>query len=92
MNEESLFPEYIARDEEQQVLQEAAKVRADGQSRVVLLYGPRGIGKTSLVRRLGRAAADDQLTIWVDPADIDDPEYWVLSNLEQRAARTVDPR
>ena len=42
MSDERLFPAYIPRDEEQQILEEAAKVHADRQSRVVLLYGPGG--------------------------------------------------
>jgi tetratricopeptide (TPR) repeat protein len=91
MSEDSLFPEYIARAEEQQILEESAKVRADGQSRVVLLYGPGGIGKTSMVRRLARACASDPETLWVDPVDIDDSDYWLLSNLEQHVAERLDP-
>ena len=75
MNEESLFPAYIPRGEEQKIVEEAAKVRADGQSRVVLLYGPGGIGKTSLVRRLAGAGATDPRTIWIPPVNIDDSDY-----------------
>jgi hypothetical protein len=91
MSEDSLFPEYITRGEEQQILEESAKVRADGQSRVVLLYGPGGIGKTSMVRRLAQAGASDPETLWVDPVDIDDSDYWLLSNLEQHVAERLDP-
>jgi hypothetical protein len=90
MSDESLFPGYIPRSEEHKILEEAAKVRADGQSRVVLLYGPGGIGKTSLVRRLAAAGADDPETIWVPPVDIDDSDYWLLSNLEQHVAAHLD--
>jgi len=46
------FPGYIPRAEEQQILRESAMVRQDGRSRVVLLYGPGGVGKTQLVRHL----------------------------------------
>jgi tetratricopeptide (TPR) repeat protein len=91
MSEDTLFPGYIPRDEEQQILEEVAKVRADGGSRAVLLYGPGGVGKTSLVRTLATAAAADPLTVWIDPVDIDDSDYWVLSNLEQHVARRIDP-
>src|SRR5690349_18512912 len=91
MNDESLFPDYIPRVEEQKILEEAAKVRADRQSRVVLLYGPGGIGKTSLVRRLADAGATDRGTVWVAPVDIDDSEYWLLSRLEQHVAEHLDP-
>jgi tetratricopeptide (TPR) repeat protein len=90
VSEQSLFPAYIRRDEEQQILREVGLVSAEGTGRVVLLYGPGGAGKTSLVRRL---AADntDPATVWVEPVDIDDSEYWLLSNLEQHVADSLDP-
>ena len=91
MNEEALFPSYIRRDEEQQIRDEAARVRHDGQSRAVLLYGPGGIGKTWLVRQLARDSAGDPDTIWIAPIDIDDSEYWLLSNLERLVASELDP-
>ena len=50
MNEDALFPGYIPRDEERLVLEEAEQVNADGRSRAVLLYGPGGSVKTTLVR------------------------------------------
>jgi hypothetical protein len=91
VNEEILFPSYIRRGEEEQIRQEAAKVREDGKSRAVLLYGPGGVGKTQLVRQLARAGTDNPLTIWLDPIDIDDSEYWLLSNLERLVANRLDP-
>jgi tetratricopeptide (TPR) repeat protein/energy-coupling factor transporter ATP-binding protein EcfA2 len=88
----SFSPGYIPRTEEEaQILEESAKVRQDGHSRVVLLYGPGGVGKTQLVRHLRDVKADDTAEIWVDPVDIDDPEFWLLSNLERRVADRLDP-
>jgi tetratricopeptide (TPR) repeat protein len=90
MNEGIRFPAHIPREEEQQIRQEATRVREDRRSRVVLLYGPGGIGKTSLVRELSRTAADETIK-WVEPLDADDPEYWLLSNLERKVAQQLDP-
>jgi tetratricopeptide (TPR) repeat protein len=57
----------------------------------VLLYGPGGVGKTQLVRQLAQAGAADPKTVWIDPIDIDDSEYWLLSNLERLVAGQLDP-
>jgi tetratricopeptide (TPR) repeat protein len=83
------YPDYISRTEEQQIRQVLEEVRGDRETRAVLLYGPGGIGKTSLVRNMVRPSTGD--TVWVDPIDVDDPEIWLLSNLEQRVARKIDP-
>lgn len=92
MSDEGLFPAFISRDKEQRrILAEAAKVRGDHKSRVVLLYGRGGVGKTTLVRSLAQTSASDPQTIWIDPVDIDDSNYWLLSNLEQHVAAQVDP-
>ena len=92
MNEETLFPAYMSRqEEEQRLVDEVALVRADGNSRAVLLYGPGGVGKTSLVRAMAQAHRADESTIWLDPIDADDPEYWLLSNLERKVASQLDP-
>lgn len=82
---------YIRRAEEGTILQESAEVRQGGNSRAVLLYGPGGVGKTQLVRYLWETRADRPEEIWVDPVDIDDPEFWLLSNLERHVAERLDP-
>lgn len=91
MNDDDLFPRYIPRDEEQLILQEAERVNADGRSRAVLLYGPGGSGKTTLVRELARAQTPTGQTVWLNAVDVDNPEYWLLSNLEQYVALQLDP-
>jgi tetratricopeptide (TPR) repeat protein len=92
MGEAGLLPGYIPREREQREIQEAAAlVRGDRQSRVVLLYGPGGVGKTVLVRRLVEAGAVDERIAWLQPIDVDDPEYWLLPNLERKVAEELDP-
>lgn len=91
MNDEGLFPSYIPRDEERQIRDEAARVRDEDKSRAVLLYGPGGIGKTSLVRQLARTSAAEDQIVWLEPIDVDDPECWLLSNLERRVVQRLDP-
>jgi tetratricopeptide (TPR) repeat protein len=91
MNEDALFPPYISRPEEEQIRAQVASVREQGTSRVVLLYGEGGVGKTYLVREMARAAAGDASSAWLEPIDVDDSEYWLLSNLEREVARHLDP-
>ncbi len=90
MSEGALYPDYIPRAEERDIRDQASLVHLDGQSRVVLLYGPGGIGKTLLVRHLSASEALDGIT-WLDPIDVDDSEYWLLSNLERHIADRLDP-
>jgi tetratricopeptide (TPR) repeat protein len=92
VNDTTLYPEYVSRpDEERQILEELAQVR-EGGSRAVLLYGPGGVGKTQLVRALVRnGRAGDPATRWLDPIDVDDSEYWLLSNLERKTVEQLDP-
>lgn len=83
---------YIPRREESAIRDQVEKVRNDGTTRVLLIYGPGGAGKTVLVQqmaqRTGTAAGD---VVWVPPIDVDDSEYWLLSNLETAVAGAVDP-
>jgi len=90
VNNGELFPRYIPRSEERTIRAEAAKVATEG-SRAILLYGPGGIGKTTLVRELTRVTEPGDGTIWLQPIDVDDPESFLLSNLEQRIIRRLDP-
>ena len=80
---------YIPRREEDDIRRELEAVRVDHISRAVLLYGEGGIGKTSLVRDMAENGSDDR-TVWVPPIDVDDPEIWLLSNLESRVANRLD--
>src|SRR4051794_33115018 len=84
--------DYIRRAEEDVIRGQAAAVRRDGRSRVALVYGTGGVGKTTLVRHLVSEGerADDPLT-WVPQIDVDDSEFWLLSNLETAIANAVDP-
>jgi tetratricopeptide (TPR) repeat protein/GTPase SAR1 family protein len=87
----NVLPGYIRRSQEAQILEESERVRQDRNSRVVLLYGPGGVGKTQLVRYLREVKRSDNDEVWVDPVDIDDPEFWLLSNLERHVAYRLDP-
>jgi tetratricopeptide (TPR) repeat protein len=94
MTDATPFPRYIRRNEEEhKVLEAVEQVRQDRQTRAVLLYGRGGVGKTQLVRALARpgpGAAGESIA-WLEPIDVDDPEYWLLSNLEQSVANQLDP-
>jgi tetratricopeptide (TPR) repeat protein len=90
MTADNLYPGYIARGEEDAIREELNLVQADCTSRAVLLYGPGGVGKTSLVRGMARAGPEDRV-IWLEPVDVDDPEFWLLSTLEHRVADQLDP-
>jgi hypothetical protein len=91
MSEIALFPPYITRPEEEEIRLRVARVQEEGSSRVLLLYGPGGIGKTYLVREMVRAGATDETAAWLGAIDVDDSEYWLLSNLERHVATQLDP-
>jgi len=82
---------YIRRREEDAVLEQVATVRESGITTALLLYGAGGVGKTRLVRALADAADVRDGVIWVQPIDVDDSEYWLLSNLERVVAENLDP-
>jgi tetratricopeptide (TPR) repeat protein len=81
---------YIPRSEEEGITRQLDAVKVDHISRVVLLYGEGGIGKTRLVRNMASRDSDDR-TVWVPPIDVDDPVIWLLSNMESRIADRLDP-
>ncbi len=81
---------YIPRGEEEEIRRQLEAVQADHTSRAVLLYGDGGVGKTSLVRHRAAQRRDDG-TVWLQPVDVDDPEIWLLSNLESKVADRLDP-
>jgi tetratricopeptide (TPR) repeat protein len=83
---------YVSRPAEEEAIKAAARhVRETRDSHALLIYGPGGMGKTSLVRRMARAHARDPGIAWLDPVDVDDPEYWLLATLERKVARELDP-
>jgi len=90
MEPENFHPGYVPRGEEEVIRAEAARVRETGQSRALLVYGPGGIGKTSLVRSMAQACREEPGIAWLEPVDVDDPEYWLLATLEQKVASQLD--
>ncbi|GAA2975042.1 tetratricopeptide repeat protein [Actinokineospora diospyrosa] len=81
---------YVPRAAEGLLLAEIDQVRDTGQSKVVLLYGPGGVGKTRMLRALA-AAGTRGATTWLEPLDVDDSEYWALENVQRRVAEGLDP-
>src|ERR1700733_6288660 len=91
MDPQSFYPEYVPRSEEEAIRAQAAQVRKTRESRALLVYGPGGIGKTSLVGGIAESHKGQPGFAWLDPIDVDDPEYWLLSTLEQKVASQLDP-
>lgn len=84
---------YVPRTEEEGAIRrQLDEVREDGTSRVALLLGPGGAGKTTLVRNIAARLGPGDGVAWVRPIDIDDPEFWLLSNLETAVADELDPQ
>lgn len=84
---------YVSRPHsEQEVLERVERVRFDGNSRVLLLYGAGGVGKTHMVRALAEQHREfDGATRWLTPIDVDDSEYWIVANLEEFIVSQLDP-
>jgi hypothetical protein len=91
VNPEILRQSYVPRREEDRIRAEALLVRETGQSRAILVYGPGGVGKTSLVRSLADPRRKEPGFAWLEPVDVDDPEYWLLAILENSVANQLDP-
>lgn len=88
---DELFPPYIPRDQEREILAEVDRVKGWGESGVILLTGPAGTGKTSLMRTLAAQQASDEAVSWLQPIDLDDQQYWLLTNLQTTMATQLDP-
>lgn len=82
---------YIPRVEAELIRAQVMRVRSDRTSRVVLLYGVGGVGKTRLVRALAAEPHDDATIRWVTPVDVDDSNFWLIENLQRMVAEQVDP-
>jgi tetratricopeptide (TPR) repeat protein len=82
---------YVTRREEAVLRDNVTKLRHDNTSRALLVYGAGGVGKSTLVHRVATTGADTDV-VWVPPIDVDDSEYWLLSNLERAIADALDPR
>lgn len=84
---------YVPRTEEEGAIRrQLDEVRGDGTSRAALLLGPGGAGKTTLVRNIAARLSPGEGVAWVRPIDVDDPEFWLLSNLETVVADELDPQ
>jgi hypothetical protein len=90
MTDENMFPPYIPRMEERRIRTEARLVSKERSSRAVLLYGAGGVGKTQMLREMANRSKADHHLAWLNPIDIDDTEYWLLTNLELRLIDELD--
>lgn len=88
--QETTFPR-IPRDELRDRVVTVLSRAAEGQeSQAILLYGHGGVGKTYFLRDLPLALPANRF-VWLGPYDVDDAEFWLLSNLESKVAAALDP-
>jgi tetratricopeptide (TPR) repeat protein len=87
----ALVSDYVPRREEAWLLTQVEEVRATRQSRVLLVYGVGGVGKTKMVRAMAARGGPGENTHWITPIDIDDSEFWLLENLQRVVAESLDP-
>ena len=81
-----LFPSFIPRKpEEERIRNLLVQARNEKRSQIVFVTGVGGIGKTFFLRHLKESIALKG-TVWVPPIDVDDPEYWLIANLERKVA------
>ena len=66
------------------------QVRAAGRNQAVFVQGPGGVGKTFFIRELPYEMTDGHFQ-WLGPYDLDDPELWLLSNLQRYLIAALDP-
>src|SRR5262245_34273917 len=84
------FP-YIPRESLKSQVQEVLSLATrERKSQVILLYGNGGVGKTYFVRGLSDDLPREKF-IWLGQYDVDDAEFWLLSNLEREIAECLDP-
>ena len=43
-----------------------------------------------MLRQIAKASKADDDFMWLDPIDVDDPEFWLLSNLERKVIEELD--
>ncbi len=86
MNHQNIFPVYTPRQAEEDKIRDLIlDVQRDGVSRALLLYGDGGVGKSYLLRNLSRRLQLKEV-VYVGPIDIDDSEYWSITNLSRHIA------
>lgn len=87
---QDLFPRYISRHEPEQEIRKAIlKVQQNRQSLALLLYGMGGVGKSFLLRRLAAIIEVENIRV-LAPIDVDDLEFWSITNLQKRLAELID--
>ncbi len=90
MDTGKIFP-YIDRPEFRQKVESALSTAIERDKQfAILIYGNGGTGKTSFLRDFVNTSQIKNV-IWIGPYDMDDPQYWIFSNLAQEIASILDP-